>query len=107
MKRSISNRTKMILLMLIASATVTMAQGLFKIVEGLSDNNLKTTMEANVNAMMMAMNTAVSENAKTVNRENKNQLEAHYEISLKYKDIWMYNFIKLESFHSCKEFSLC
>ena len=66
MKASITNRIRMILLMLIASASVSMAQGLFKIIEGLDDNNLKTTMETNVNAMMMAMNTAVNENAKTV-----------------------------------------
>ena len=66
MKASITNRIKMILLMLFASASVTLAQGLFRIVEGLDDNNLKTTLESNVNAMMMAMNTAVNENAKTV-----------------------------------------
>ena len=86
MKRSITNRIKMILLMLIASATVTMAQGLFKIVEGLNDNNLKTTMEANVNAMMMAMNTAVNESAKTVKLDKNNFTnEAIKEIALIWK----------------------
>ena len=66
MRHSITNRIRMILLVMFASTTVSMAQGLFKISEGLSNKNLKTTMEANVNAMMMAMNTAVNENAKTV-----------------------------------------
>lgn len=66
MKTTITNRIKMILLMLFASVSMTMAQGLFKIIEGLSDDHLKTTMETNVNAMMMAMNVAVNENAKTV-----------------------------------------
>ena len=66
MRHSITNRIRMILLLMFASTTVSIAQGLFKISEGLSNKNLKTTMEANVNAMMMAMNTAVNENAKTV-----------------------------------------
>ncbi|MBR3009218.1 MAG: nuclear transport factor 2 family protein [Prevotella sp.] len=48
------------------------SQGLFKIIEGLSDQSLKATMETNVNAMMMAMNTAANQNAKTVklNKDN-------------------------------------
>ena len=66
MRHSVTNRIGLILLVLLSSTSVTMAQGLFKISEGLSNMNLKTTMEANVNAMMMAMNTAVNENAKTV-----------------------------------------
>ena len=86
MKRSITNRIIMILLMLITSVSVTMAQGLFKIVEGLNDNNLKATMEANVNAMMMTMNTAINENAKTVKLDKDNFTnEAIKEIGLIWK----------------------
>ena len=86
MKRSIINRIRMILLMLIASVSVTMAQGLFKIVEGLNDNNLKATMEANVNAMMKTMNTAINENAKTVKLDKNNFTnEAIKEIGLIWK----------------------
>lgn len=86
MRHLITNRIKMILLVLFASTTVSMAQGLFKIVEGLSDKNLKTTMETNVNSMMMAMNTAVNEKAKTV-KLDKNAFtnEAIKEIGLIWK----------------------
>lgn len=86
MRHLITNRIKMILLVLFASTTVSMAQGLFKIVEGLSDKNLKITMETNVNSMMMAMNTAVNEKAKTV-KLDKNAFtnEAIKEIGLIWK----------------------
>ena len=72
MKTTITIRIKLFLLIFFASATMSMAQGLFKIVEGLNDNNLKTTMENNVNAMMMAMNTAINENAKNVKLDKNN-----------------------------------
>ena len=86
MKQLITKRIKTILLVLFASTTVSMAQGLFKIAEGLSNKNLKTTMEANVNSMMMAMNTAVNEKAKTV-KLDKNAFtnEAIKEIGLIWK----------------------
>lgn len=86
MKHLITKRIKTILLVLFASTTVSMAQGLFKIAEGLSNKNLKTTMEANVNSMMMAMNTAVNEKAKTV-KLDKNAFtnEAIKEIGLIWK----------------------
>jgi hypothetical protein len=62
----------MVLLLLLASTSMAFSQGLFKIIEGLSDQSLKATMETNVNAMMMAMNTAANQNAKTVklNKDN-------------------------------------
>jgi hypothetical protein len=72
MKTATRNRIGMVLLLLLASTSMAFSQGLFKIIEGLSDQNLKATMETNVNAMMMAMNTAANQNAKTVklNKDN-------------------------------------
>lgn len=72
MKTATRNRIGMVLLLLLASTSMALSQGLFKIIEGLSDQNLKATMETNVNAMMMAMNTAANQNAKTVklNKDN-------------------------------------
>lgn len=65
MNNSIKTRI-IFLLIFIMSAPVVMAQGQFRIVEGLDDVALKVTMETNVNAMIAAMNTAVNSNAKTV-----------------------------------------
>lgn len=72
MKIATRNRIGMVLLLLLASTSMAFSQGLFKIIEGLSDQSLKATMETNVNAMMMAMNTAANQNAKTVklNKDN-------------------------------------
>ncbi len=72
MKTATRNRIGMVLLLLLASTSMAFSQGLFKIIEGLSDQSLKTTMETNVNSMMMAMNTAANQNAKTVklNKDN-------------------------------------
>lgn len=72
MKTATRNRFGMVLLLLLASTSMAFSQGLFKIIEGLSDQSLKATMETNVNAMMMAMNTAANQNAKTVklNKDN-------------------------------------
>jgi hypothetical protein len=72
MKTATRNRIGMVLLLLLASTSMALSQGLFKIIEGLSDQSLKATMETNVNAMMMAMNTAANQNAKTVklNKDN-------------------------------------
>lgn len=72
MKTATRNRIGMVLLLLLASTSMTFSQGLFKIIEGLSDQSLKATMETNVNTMMMAMNTAANQNAKTVklNKDN-------------------------------------
>ena len=64
MKTVTRNRIGMVLLLLLASTSMAFSQGLFKIIEGLSDQSLKATMETNVNAMMMAMNTAANQNAK-------------------------------------------
>lgn len=72
MKTVTRNRIGMVLLLLLASTSIAFSQGLFKIIEGLSDQSLKATMETNVNTMMMAMNTAANQNAKTVklNKDN-------------------------------------
>lgn len=72
MKTATRNRIGMVLLLLLASTSIAFSQGLFKIIEGLSDQSLKATMETNVNTMMMAMNTAANQNAKTVklNKDN-------------------------------------
>lgn len=56
----------LVLLMLLVSMTKSFADGLFRIVEGISDESLKTTMETNVNNLIVAMNTAASRGAKSV-----------------------------------------
>lgn len=86
MKTATRNRIGMVLLLLLASTSMAFSQGLFKIIEGLSDQNLKATMETNVNAMMMAMNTAANQNAKTVklNKDNFTS-EAIKDIELMWK----------------------
>ena len=76
----------MIFLMLIASTSMAFADGLFKIVEGLSDESLKATMETNVNALMEALNTASSQNDKSVKLSKDNFTnEAIKEIGLIWK----------------------
>lgn len=86
MKTVTRNRIGMVLLLLLASTSMAFSQGLFKIIEGLSDQSLKATMETNVNAMMMAMNTAANQNAKTVklNKDNFTS-EAIKDIELMWK----------------------
>lgn len=66
MRIIIVNRIKLVVLMLFASTTMTFADGLFRIVEGLSDGALKTIMEKNVNALMVAMNTASSQSLESI-----------------------------------------
>lgn len=86
MKTATRNRIGMVLLLLLASTSMAFSQGLFKIIEGLSDQSLKATMETNVNAMMMAMNTAANQNEKTVklNKDNFTS-EAIKDIELMWK----------------------
>ena len=86
MKTATRNRIGMVLLLLLVSTSMAFSQGLFKIIEGLSDQSLKATMETNVNAMMMAMNTAANQNAKTVklNKDNFTS-EAIKDIELMWK----------------------
>ena len=72
--------------MLTLSACTAWADGLFKIVEGISDNHLKTTMEANVNEMLSLFNTAASLHAKHVKLpKDKFTNEAVKEIGLIWK----------------------
>ena len=72
--------------MLTLSACTAWADGLFKIVEGISDNHLKTTMEANVNEMLSLFNTAANLHAKHVKLpKDKFTNEAVKEIGLIWK----------------------
>ena len=66
MKKNMTNRIRMVLLMLVASTTMASADGLFKIVDGISNENVKTTMENYVNDMIESFNTAANNNAKSV-----------------------------------------
>ena len=66
MKKNISNRIRMVLLMLVASTTMASADGLFKIVDGISNENVKATMENFVNDMIESFNTAASNDSKSV-----------------------------------------
>lgn len=72
MKHCFCKRIRMVLLMLVASTTITFADGLFRIVEGIPDGNLKTTMETNVNAMMEAFNAAANQDGKSVKLSKDN-----------------------------------
>jgi hypothetical protein len=75
----------MVLLMLVASTTMVSADGLFRIVEGIPDGSLKTTMEANVNAMMEAFNTAASQDKPVKLSKDNFTNEAIKEIGLIWK----------------------
>ena len=66
MKQKTINKIILVSLMLFASITSTFADGLFKIVDGISDERLKTTMETNVKHLLEAMNTAAAQKAKSV-----------------------------------------
>ena len=65
-------RIIVVALVLLALPAVGRADGLFRIVDGLHDEALKTKMETNVKALMVAMNTAASQNAKTVKLKREN-----------------------------------
>lgn len=56
----------MLLLMLSSSASILYADGLFQIVEGISDSSLKSTMEKNVSSLMMAFNTSANKETRSV-----------------------------------------
>lgn len=75
----------MVLLMLVASTVMASADGLFRIVEGIPDGNLKNTMEANVNAMMEAFNTAASQDKSVKLSKDNFTNEAIKEIGLIWK----------------------
>lgn len=72
MKKFITYRLFIVLLMLLASSASSFADGHFRIVEGISDEYLKTNMEIGVTNLMTAMNTAAEQNAKSIklNKEN-------------------------------------
>lgn len=70
MKTIVINRMKTLLLVLTVSISFVKAGGLFSIVEGISDSQLKEIMESNVNEMMTTFNMAASQNAKSLNLSN-------------------------------------
>lgn len=59
-------RIKLAFLLLTSMTLATYAGGVFRIMEGISDNKLKTTIENNVNQMISVFNTAVLQGDKTV-----------------------------------------
>lgn len=72
--------------MLAVTFSTAHADGQFKIVEGISDNHLKTTMESNVNEMLSLFNDAASLHAKSVKlSKEKFTKEAVKEIGLIWK----------------------
>lgn len=86
MKALLTKRFQFICLMLTVTVCTAHADGLFKIVEGISDNHLKTTMESNVNEMLSLFNNAANMHAKSVKLpKEKFTNEAAKEISLIWK----------------------
>ena len=85
MKKHFIRRIGIVLLMLVASTAMASADGLFRIVEGIPDGNLKNTMEANVNAMMEAFNTAASQDKSVKLSKDNFTNEAIKEIGLIWK----------------------
>lgn len=72
--------------MLAVTVSTAHADGQFKIVEGISDNHLRTTMESNVNEMLSLFNNAASMHAKSVKlSKEKFTHEAVKEIGLIWK----------------------
>ena len=86
MKPLLTRRFQSICLMLAVMVSTAHADGQFKIVEGISDNHLKTTMESNVNEMLSLFNDAASLHAKSVKlSKEKFTKEAVKEIGLIWK----------------------
>lgn len=79
-------RITIALLVMMMSVGSAQADGFFKIVEGISDSHLKTTIENNVNEMLTMFNTAASQNSKSVQLSKDNfTKEALKEIGLIWK----------------------
>lgn len=72
MKKMIFRRVRILLMMLVVSATTASAQSLIKIVDGIPDGELKSTMEDNINKMMLAFNTASAQDARSVKLSKHN-----------------------------------
>lgn len=66
MKTLVMNRIGASILMLFMSVSTIYADGLFKIVDGISDGHLKEVMEGNVNEMMTILNAESSQNSKNL-----------------------------------------
>lgn len=86
MRTIVMKRIQSLLLMLAMSVGLANANGQFKIVEGISDNQLKATMESNVNEMLSLFNKAANLHAKNIKlSKEKFTNEAVKEIGLIWK----------------------
>ena len=86
MRTIVMKRIQSLLLMLAMSVGLANANGQFKIVEGISDNQLKATMESNVNEMLSLFNEAANLHAKNIKlSKEKFTNEAVKEIGLIWK----------------------
>lgn len=70
--KQIFMRIKLAFMLLTTMSLATYAGGVFKIMEGISDNRLKTTIENNVNHMISVFNTAVLQGDKSVKLSKDN-----------------------------------
>ena len=72
MKTLITNRIKLLMLMLVAGVTVAMGDSQFKIVEGMDNEALRAVMETNVNTMLSVFNAAASQNQRNLKLSKEN-----------------------------------
>ncbi len=83
-------RTKLLIVLFMALSAKAMASGVFKIMEGISDNRLKSTIEANVNQMISTFNETVQAGEKSVKLSKQNfTSEAIKELSAIWKSSGM------------------
>ena len=83
-------KIELLLMLFMAVSAETMANGIFKIMEGISDNRLRTTMETNVNEMISSFNESVQQGEKTVKLSKQNfTSEAIKELSAIWKSSGM------------------
>lgn len=71
MKQSVV-RPKLLIVFLLAVSNLSFANGKFRIMEGVTDNVLKTNIENNVNEMISAFNMTVAQNEKMVRLSKQN-----------------------------------
>ena len=66
MKTLVKKRLQAVILTLAMSLNMAYADGLFKIIDGISDDHLKEVMEGNVNELISNLNMASAQNAKSL-----------------------------------------
>ena len=66
MKTLVKKRLQAVILTLAMSLSMAYADGLFKIIDGISDDHLKEVMEGNVNELISNLNMASAQNAKSL-----------------------------------------